>query len=151
MLGLIGFCVIAGAPYALFVTKGQMIVNDIARCAGPDCRRPLTRRATGRPARYCGAQCRKAAQRERNRRADAEQRLAPAQAAAVRARQHLEEHVDSALDRAAAVVELAAGHDQAKLARMLAAYRAEANSIEIAAIKLFEATALAARLTYQVY
>jgi hypothetical protein len=63
------------------------------------------------------------------------------------ARRHLEEHVGRADDLAAAVVELAAGDDRAKLLRALAAYHAEADGIEIAAVQYFTATADAARLT----
>ncbi len=43
-------------------------MNDTAaRCAGPGCGRPLARAATGRPARYCGNNCRQAARRARVR------------------------------------------------------------------------------------
>lgn len=49
---------------------------EVPRCAGPDCNRPLTRLGTGRRPKYCGDRCRKAAQRERGRQAEAGQRRA---------------------------------------------------------------------------
>ena len=65
-------------------------MDDVARCAGPGCRRPLSRAGTGRPGRYCGANCRQAAHRARVR-AEEEAaaraaRLAEAKAAAGRQR-----------------------------------------------------------------
>src|ERR1039457_6662946 len=42
------------------------------RCAAPQCSRPVEARATGRPGRYCSANCRQSAYRERVRQADAE-------------------------------------------------------------------------------
>lgn len=44
--------------------------DTVARCAGPGCGLPLTRAATGRPARYCGDNCRQAAHREKARAAE---------------------------------------------------------------------------------
>jgi hypothetical protein len=41
--------------------------DTVARCAGPGCGQPVTRAATGRPARYCGGNCRQAARRARVR------------------------------------------------------------------------------------
>lgn len=41
--------------------------DTVTRCAGPGCGRPLARAATGRPARYCGDNCRQAARRARVR------------------------------------------------------------------------------------
>ena len=68
---------------------------DVARCAGPGCGRPLTRLGTGRRPKYCGQNCRKAAQRERDRVAEAEREraelLAAARAANARLRRPLEE------------------------------------------------------------
>jgi hypothetical protein len=68
--------------------------DAVARCAGPGCGRPLARAATGRPARYCGDNCRQAARRARVR---AEQeaaaraaRLGQARAATARLRRPLE-------------------------------------------------------------
>ena len=63
-------------------------MNDVLRCAGPGCARPLNRPATGRPATYCGDNCRQAAHREKVRAAQAEQdradQLAAAKAAMAR-------------------------------------------------------------------
>ena len=44
--------------------------DTAARCAGPGCGRPLARAATGRPARYCGDNCRQAARRAKVRAAE---------------------------------------------------------------------------------
>ncbi len=44
--------------------------DTAARCAGPGCGRPLARAATGRPARYCGDNCRQAAHRAKARAAE---------------------------------------------------------------------------------
>ena len=44
--------------------------DTVARCAGPGCGRPLARAATGRPARYCGDNCRQAARRAKVRAAE---------------------------------------------------------------------------------
>jgi hypothetical protein len=41
--------------------------DTVARCSGPGCGQPVTRAATGRPARYCGGNCRQAARRARVR------------------------------------------------------------------------------------
>jgi hypothetical protein len=57
-------------------------MDEAARCAGPGCGQPLVRQPAGRPARYCGPRCRKAAQRERDRRAGADQWLSEAAARA---------------------------------------------------------------------
>ena len=63
-------------------------MNDVVRCGGPGCARPLNRPATGRPAKYCGDNCRQAAHREKVRAAQAErdraERLAAAKAATER-------------------------------------------------------------------
>ena len=70
-------------------------MNDVARCAGPGCARPLNRPATGRPAKYCGDNCRQAAHREQVRAAQAERdragQLAAAKAATARLWRPLEE------------------------------------------------------------
>lgn len=42
-------------------------MDDTARCAGPGCGKSLPRAATGRPARYCGPNCRQAARRAKVR------------------------------------------------------------------------------------
>ena len=44
--------------------------DTAARCAGPGCGRHLARAATGRPARYCGDNCRQAARRAKVRAAE---------------------------------------------------------------------------------
>jgi hypothetical protein len=128
-----------------------MFMDDVARCAGPGCEQPLARQSTGRPARYCSPRCRKAAQRERDRQAEAERWLAAAArdlpAAVTQARRNLEDHVDRAGDLAAAVVELAAGgNDRDELISVLAAYRTEAAYVELYARIYFDATEYAARL-----
>jgi hypothetical protein len=46
------------------------------RCGNPACGRPIERKATGRPARYCSASCRQSAHRERVRLAGAERQHA---------------------------------------------------------------------------
>lgn len=46
--------------------------DDVKRCAAPGCFRPLPRAATGRPRRWCGPTCKKAAQRSRQYAARAE-------------------------------------------------------------------------------
>jgi hypothetical protein len=57
-----------------------------AACAGPLCHATVPRAATGRPGRYCSANCRQAAHRERARQAetaaDRARRLESARAAA---------------------------------------------------------------------
>jgi hypothetical protein len=86
--------------------------DTVARCAGPGCGRPLARAATGRPARYCGDNCRQAAHREKVRAAQAEQeragRLAAAKAATARLWRPLEEAgFHDVADHAALVVSCA--------------------------------------------
>ena len=70
-------------------------MNDVTRCAGPGCARPLNRPATGRPAKYCGGNCRQAAHREQARAAQVERdradQLAAAKAATARLWRPLEE------------------------------------------------------------
>ncbi len=70
-------------------------MNDVTRCAGPGCTRPLNRAATGRPPRYCGDNCRQAAHREKARAAQAERdragQLAAAKAATGRLWRPLEQ------------------------------------------------------------
>jgi hypothetical protein len=125
--------------------------DDVARCAGPGCGQPLTRLATGRPARYCGPNCRKAAQRDRDRRAEAELQLAAwlaaARAAAARSWHQLGEDAHAAGGLAAAVVTHAAGHDRQDLTAKLAEFRETARRVEALAIEYFDAAALATRLT----
>ena len=87
-------------------------MNDVLRCAGPGCARPLNRPATGRPARYCGDNCRQAAHREKVRAAQAEQdradQLAAAKAAMARLWRPLEKAgFHDVADHAALVVSCA--------------------------------------------
>ena len=69
--------------------------DTAARCAGPGCGRPLARAATGRPARYCGDNCRQAAHRAKARAAEEAAaraaRLAEAKATTARLWRPLEE------------------------------------------------------------
>jgi hypothetical protein len=92
-------------------------VNDVVRCAGPGCARPLNRPATGRPAKYCGDNCRQAAHREKVRAAQAEQdranQLAAAKAATARLWRPLEEAAfHDVADHAALVMSCAADQDR---------------------------------------
>jgi len=92
-------------------------VNDVVRCAGPGCGRPLNRPATGRPAKYCGDNCRQAAHREKVRAAQAEreraERLAAAKAATARLWRPLEEAgFHDVADHAALVMSCAADLDR---------------------------------------
>jgi hypothetical protein len=133
------------------VAKVGMLMDDVARCAGPGCEQPLARQSTGRPARYCSPRCRKAAQRKRDRQAEAERWLAAAAAdlpaAIAQARRTLEAQIDRAGDLAAAVVDLAAGgNDRDELISVLEAYRGKAIDVEIAARIYFSATEYAVRL-----
>ena len=87
-------------------------MDDVVRCAGPGCGRPLNRPATGRPARYCGGNCRQAAHREKVRAAQAERdradQLAAAKAATARLWRPLEEAgFHDVADHAALVVSCA--------------------------------------------
>ena len=76
-------------------TQEARSVDDVDQCAGPGCARPLNRPATGRPAKYCGDNCRQAAHREKVRAAQAEreraEQLAAAKAATARLWRPLEE------------------------------------------------------------
>jgi len=84
-------------------------VNDAARCAGPGCGRPLNRPATGRPAKYCGDNCRQAAHREKVRAAERAAQLAAVKAATARLWRPLEEAgLHDVADHAALVVSCAA-------------------------------------------
>jgi len=49
---------------------------DVAQCANSACRQLVEWRPTGRPATYCGSNCRQAAHRERARVAEAERQRA---------------------------------------------------------------------------
>lgn len=48
-------------------TKDEPAGEAAGTCAGPYCGRPIKRAATGRPARYCSANCRQDAKRARDR------------------------------------------------------------------------------------
>ncbi len=90
---------------------------DVARCAGPGCGRPLTRLGTGRRPKYCGQNCRKAAQRERDRIAEAERQrvvqFAAAKANTARLRRPLKEAgFRDVADHAALVVSCATDSDR---------------------------------------
>ncbi len=92
-------------------------MNDVVRCAGPGCARPLNRPATGRPAKYCGDNCRQAAHREKVRAAQAERdradQLAAAKAATARLWRPLEEAgFHDVADHAALVVSCATDPDR---------------------------------------
>lgn len=92
-------------------------MNDVLRCAGPGCARPLNRPATGRPAKFCGDNCRQAAHREKVRAAQAEreraEQLAAAKATTTRLWRPLEEAgFHDVADHAALVMSCAADPDR---------------------------------------
>jgi hypothetical protein len=128
-----------------------MLMDDVLRCAGPGCGRPLTRLATGRPALYCSANCRKAGQRERDRIAEAERQrvvqLADANAARARLWRPLEETALEAGELAGAVLDYAAGGNSQDLAVKLAEFRTSARQLETLAAGYRNAVDLAERLT----
>jgi hypothetical protein len=130
-----------------------MFMDDVRQCGGPGCEQPLARQSTGRPPRYCSPRCRKAAQRERDRRAEVERWLpaavAESPAAVAWTRESLELQIGRAGDLAAAVVEAAGGTDWDKLISVLDAYRWKAADVEIAARMYFDATDYAAWLAGQ--
>jgi hypothetical protein len=66
-----------------------MASDSDQRCEYQACRGPIEARATGRPARYCSANCRQAAHRERARAAHQAQQLALRLAAAKATTQRL--------------------------------------------------------------
>jgi hypothetical protein len=125
-------------------------MDEVARCAGPGCNKPLTRLGTGRPPKYCGPNCRKAAQRERDRAAEAQRqwarRLADAKGTAAAAWRPLEETAREAEELAGAVLAYAAGSDRVDLAAKLAEWHETAGQLEQLAITYFDATELAGRL-----
>lgn len=85
------------------------------RCEYRPCSRVIERAATGRPPRYCSANCRQAAHRERVRQAeDAERRaaeLADARVTAARLWPLLEEASNDVAETASAVLSYAAHED----------------------------------------
>jgi hypothetical protein len=125
-------------------------MSDVIRCAGPGCDKPLTRLATGRPPKYCGPNCRKAAQRARDRAAEAGRRrallLAEAQAAAAGSWRPLEEAANEAAELAGAVLAYAASGTRTDLAAKLAEFHEVARQLEDYATTYFDATELAGQL-----
>ena len=125
-----------------------------ARCAGPQCSRPVPHRQTGRPGRYCGALCRQAAYRERVRLAEQAERHAPelaeAQATAARLWPQLEIASLDVSETAAAIVSYAAVEDEADrgaLAWKLGQLRDEVARLERLALGYRQAAELAEVLT----
>jgi uncharacterized Zn finger protein (UPF0148 family) len=127
-----------------------LAVNDVLRCAGPGCSRPLVRLGTGRPPRYCGPNCRKAAQRARDRAADNDrqraEQLAGAQETAARTWRPLEEASRDTEELAAAVLSYAAGADRRDVAAKLAELHQAVRQLEHLAMTYVDATELARRL-----
>jgi hypothetical protein len=137
-----------------------MTTTEIPRCAGPQCSRPLEARGTGRPGRYCSANCRQAAYRERVRQADAErdraEQLAEAKAEQSRLWRPLEACGFHELPEiAAAVVAYASdlevhivrpGDTPITLADVLLRLRTAAARLEGLAVGYRDATDTAARL-----
>jgi hypothetical protein len=119
-------------------------------CAGPGCGRPLPSRGTGRPGRYCGANCRQAARRARIRAEEAEQlrrtQLAEAKDTATQAGRLLAQEARAAGALAAAVAAAAAGDDWRALADARTAFRDMTRAVEALATRQFDAAARAARL-----
>ena len=127
---------------------------EVPRCAGPDCNRPLTRLGTGRRPKYCGPNCRKAAQRERDRQAEAGQRravqLAEAKATMARLRRPLEEAAFHAVPDWSADAYASAcdpGLPPADLDRSLAQLRLAVDELAVLAGDYRQAAREAARLT----
>jgi hypothetical protein len=128
--------------------------GGVARCAGPGCGRPLARKATGRPPKFCSGNCNKAAQRARARAAEAERaraaQLAVARAAADRLRRPLEEAgFRTVAEAAALVVSCAADQDRPRAELDQAVTRLLGAAGDLAGIaREFRAAAdLAARLS----
>ena len=125
-------------------------------CAGPDCRRKVEPRQTGRPARYCSASCRQAAHRARVRAAeDAAARaaqLAEAKATTARLRRPLEEAgFRTVADHAANVYASACdpGLPPADLDRAVAQLHLAAEELAVLARDYRHAADEAARLSAQ--
>lgn len=119
-------------------------------CGGPGCGQPLPRHGTGRPARYCGANCRQAARRARIRREEAEQlrgaQLAEAGDTAAQAGRLLAQQATVAGALARDVAAAAAGDDWRALDAARTAFREMARAVETLAARQFDAAARAARL-----
>ena len=129
------------------------MADDSQRCAAPQCSRPVEARTTGRPGRYCSANCRQSAYRERVRQADAERaraaQRAEAKAEATRLWRPLEACGFHDLPEiSAAVVAYASDPDEtrATLAGMLYQLRDVADRLEGLARGYRNATDTAARL-----
>jgi hypothetical protein len=128
-------------------------MDDTAECAGPDCGKPLPRAATGRPARYCGPNCRQAARRARVR-ADEEAaeraaRLADAKATASRLFRPMEEAgFHGVADLAALVFAAAADPERprAELDQAIEGMLAEASELALTARRFRDASDLARQL-----
>ena len=121
-----------------------------ATCGRPGCGQPLPRHGTGRPARYCSANCRQAARRARIR-ADEAERLrrtqwAEARADAADAGRLLAQEAQAAGALAAAVARAAGGDDWPALAAARTVFRDMARAVEALATRQFDAAARAARL-----
>jgi hypothetical protein len=114
------------------------------------CGKPLEQLPRGRPRLYCGATCRKAAQRDRERPAIAERKhaeqLAVARAAAARAWRPLEATGREAGELAAAVLACAAGENRSELAAKIGELHAAVNELSRLAADYFDTTQLATRL-----
>ncbi len=129
-------------------------MNDVVRCAGPGCTRPLNRPATGRPAKYCGGNCRQAAHREQVRVAQAERdradQLAAAKAATARLWRPLEEAgFHDVAERAALVLSCAIdpGRPRRELDQALAGLHHAAANLASLARQYREAADLTRELT----
>jgi len=129
-------------------------VDDVVRCAGPGCTRPLNRPATGRPAKYCGDNCRQAAHRDKVRAEQAERdragQLAAAKAATARLWRPLEEAgFHDVADHAALVVSCATDPDRPRreLDQALAGLHHAAANLASLARQYREAADLARELT----
>lgn len=125
-------------------------MDESLRCEGPGCDQTLTRAATGRPAKFCGPNCRKAAQRQRDRAAEAERQharqLAEARATAAGVWRPLEETAHEVGEIAGAVFAYAAGGNRADLAGKLREFRLAAGQLEVLAVTYSDASARAAQL-----
>jgi hypothetical protein len=127
--------------------------DDFPRCAGPYCRRPLTRAATGRRPLYCGPNCRQAARRARVR-AEEEAaaraaRLADAKATASRLFRPLEETgFHTVADLAALVFAAAADPERprAELDQAVGDMLAQASELAHLACRYRDASDLARQL-----
>jgi hypothetical protein len=128
-------------------------MDDVARCAGPYCSRPLPRAATGRRPLYCGQNCRQAARRARVRAGEEAAaraaRLAGARATASRLFRPLEEAgFHTVADLAALVFSAAAdpGRPRAELDQAVGDMLAAASELALTARRYRDASDLARQL-----